>query len=90
MILVSRKDTPYCKVGWIMSDVLLTIRLPEELAAKAKAANVEIESFLIDSLARKFRDDATDVIFFHSVGFNNTKSHFMSHFYLLRFKCDKA
>jgi hypothetical protein len=36
-----------------MSDVLLTIRLPEELAEKAKAANVEIESFLIDSLERK-------------------------------------
>ena len=36
-----------------MSDVLFTIRLPEELAAKAKAANVEIEAFLIDSLERK-------------------------------------
>ena len=48
-----------------MSDVLLTIRLPEELAAKAKAANVEIESFLIDSLARKFRDDVTSSIRSH-------------------------
>ena len=36
-----------------MSDVLLTIRLPEELVAKAKAANVEIGSFLIDSLTRR-------------------------------------
>ncbi len=39
-----------------MSDILLTIRLPEELAEKAKAANVEIESFLIDSLERKLNN----------------------------------
>ena len=36
-----------------MSDLLLTIRVPEELVAQAKVAHVEIESFLIDSLARK-------------------------------------
>jgi hypothetical protein len=40
-----------------MSDVVFTIKLPEELAAKAKAANVEIQSFLIASLERKLYDE---------------------------------
>jgi hypothetical protein len=40
-----------------MSDVILTIRLPEALAEKAKAANLEIESVLIDALERKLREE---------------------------------
>jgi len=44
-----------------VSDVLITIRLPQELAAKAKAANVEIEPFLLDSLRHKLRDDVDPV-----------------------------
>ncbi len=36
-----------------MSDVLLTIRLPAELAEQAKAANLEIETFIVDSLRRE-------------------------------------
>ncbi len=39
-----------------MSDILLTIHLPEALAAKAKAANLQLESFIIQSLERDLRN----------------------------------